>query len=285
MKIFSRKIKSGLTGAAVSILVISSLLSAQESIQPRRLVDVHTAGVLPKSHYDIECRFYPAGYTGYQSGTLMGLNVGLTDRFTVGLSYGGEGIIGRRGNARGNPAPGILVKYRLFEERYALPALALGYDHQGSSGMANAGMFGYDGYVFKSPGFFAALSKNYIMLNIIQIGLHGAGNYSLEGRDSISWPNAMGGVDITINDELTLVAEYDCAFNDRTGSKDKYFSPFNGFFNLGIRWAFSHNFALQFDAKDIFEKKLYTAGWSGGERVKRPLGWSREIRVLHYSQF
>jgi len=271
------------TKVSIFVLVMITLLNAQESMQPRKLVDAHTAGVLPKSHYDLECRFYPAGYTGYESGVMMGLNVGLTDRFTVGLSYGGEGIIGRRSDARGNPAPGVLVKYRLFEERYAIPAFTLGYDHQGHSGMANVGRFGYDGYIFKSPGFFLALSKNYIMLNIVQIGLHGTGNYSLEDRENISWPNAMGGIDITINDELTLLAEYDCAFNDKTGKRDSYMST--GFFNAGIRWAFSHNFQLQFDVKDIFEKKLQTVGWVNGERVKRPLGWGREIKVLHYSQF
>ena len=274
------------TKVSVFVLVMITLLSAQESLQPRKLVDAHTAGVLPKSHYDLECRFYPPGNTGYESGVMMGLNVGLTDRFTVGLSYGGEGIIGRRDNARGNPAPGVLVKYRLFEEGLAPPALTLGYDHQGHGGIANSRDFGYDGYIFKSPGFFAALSKNYIMLNIIQIGLHGTGNYSLEERQNVSWPNAMGGVDITINDELTLVAEYDCAFNDRTGSKDKYFSPFNGFFNAGIRWAFSHNFQLEFDVKDIFENKRRTVGLDpNGDRIKTKNGWSREIKVLHYSQF
>jgi len=88
----------------------------------------------------------------------------------------------------------------------------------------------------------------------------------------------MTGVDIIINDELTLVAEYDFAFNDKTGSKREYYST--GFFNMGIRWAFSNNFQLEFDVKDIFEKKM-----RGPEGEKRRNGWTRELKVLHHSQF
>ena len=273
-----RTVFSGFLKSGVFIFIISSMLNAQESLQPRKLVDAHTAGVLPKSHYDLECRFYPAGNPRYESGMMMGLNVGVTDRFTVGLSYGGEGIIGRRGNIKGNEQPGVLVKYRLFEERYITPALTLGYDHQGSGGIANRGEFGYNGYIYKSSGFFTALSKSYIMLNVIQIGLHGTANYSLEGRDKVNWPNIMGGFDITVNDELTFVMEYDCALNDKTGKKNEYYST--GFLNAGLRWAFSHSFQLEFDVKDIFEKKL-----RGPENNKVKNGWSRELKVLHYSQF
>ena len=275
MKAASRKV---FTRFCIFILLVSSLLSAQESLQPRKLVDAHTAGVLPKSYYDLECRFYPAGNSRYESGMMMGLNVGITDRFTVGLSYGGEGIIGRRNNIRWNEQPGVLVKYRLIDESIVIPALTFGYDHQGHGGAATRGDFGYDGYIYKSPGFFAAMSKNYIMLSIVQIGMHAAANYSLEGRDSVSWPNIMTGVDIIINDELTLVAEYDFAFNDKTGSKREYYST--GFFNMGIRWAFSENFQLEFDVKDIFEKKM-----RGPEDAKRKNGWTRELKVLHHSKF
>jgi len=211
-------------------------------------------------------------------GMMMGLNVGITDRFTVGLSYGGEGIIGRRNYINWNNYPGVLVKYRLFEERFITPALTLGYDHQGHGGSASRGEFGYDGYIFKSPGFFGALSKNYIMLNIVQIGVHGTANYSLEGRDSVNWPNVMIGFDITINDELMLVTEYDFAWNDKTGSKERYYS--RGFFNVGLRWAFSNNFQLGLDVKDIFETKM-----RGPDGAKRENGWSRELKVLYSSKF
>ncbi|MDR0306755.1 MAG: YjbH domain-containing protein [Chitinispirillales bacterium] len=269
------------------IAVTASYTGAQENLQPRRLVDMHTAGVLPRGHYDLECRFYAAGDRDYESGMMTGVSVGLTDRFTVGLSYGGEGIIGRRSDVNWNDQPGVLIKYRLFEERYVTPALAVGYDHQGLGGTAGAYEFGYDGYIFKSPGFFAALSKNYIMLSIVQIGLHGTSNYSLEDRKNVNWPNFMTGFDITINEELAFVMEYDFALNDRTGKKWKYHSP--GFLNAGLRWAFSPNFHLEFDVKDIFENKMRRIGdnMDTGEpvpvRVKN--GWSRELKVLYYSQF
>jgi hypothetical protein len=277
---------------AAFVFAASALLCAGQ-VQPSRLVDTHTAGILPKAHFDVSFRVYASpDWNG--CGLLPGVNVGLTNRLNIGLAYGGEGIIGYSSHVRWNELPGVLVKYRLFEEGIVAPALSLGFDNQGYGGLAGEALYGYDGYIYKSPGFFITLSKNYIMFGAVQIGFHGAVNYSLEEAKEVTWPNAAGGVDIGINDELAFIAEYNFALNDITGpGNDKnYGLPHRGFLNLGLRWAFTENFHIEFDAKDIFENKtrvVHRPDFSKKPPVvtadRVPIGWSRELKVVYISDF
>jgi hypothetical protein len=188
---------------------------------------------------------------------------------------------------RWNELPGILVKYRLFEEGVVNPALSLGFDNQGYGGLASEALYGYKGYIYKSPGFFIGISKNYIMFGSVQVGFHGTVNYSLEGLKDITWPNAVGGLDISINDELMLVAEYDFALNDITGPGNvkNYGLPHRGFLNLGLRWAFTEHFHIEFDAVDILENKTRLTPLPLLPTNRAPIGWSRELKVVYISSF
>jgi hypothetical protein len=259
-------------------LIFCSLTNAEEMIQPRRLIDSHTAGVLPKAGYDFECRIYPNGENGTNGdGLLLGISVGITDRLNIGLSYGGDGLIGRGRYARLNPWPGALIKYRIIDETFFLPAFALGYDHQGFGGIQPDH---YTGYVYKSQGLFVALSKNYLFFSTVQLGLHGSVNFSLEDIKNVRWPDGFIGLDLSINEELALAFEYDLAMNslDPGGG---YFNPLDGYLNAGIRWAFTKSFYLEFDVKDILEKKVIT----DENGTLRQLGWSRELKLVYYDNF
>ena len=261
-------------------LTIQFISAAPQLVQPRRLVDAHTAGILGRGQYDLECRIHPAGNQRYGSGVTIGIDVGITDRLTIGLSYGGEGVVGRGPDIKPHPQPGWLIKYRLFEEGFAMPGFALGYDHQGHGGRADTSQFFYDGYIYKSPGFFLAISKNFILLNVVQFGIHGSCNYSLENADDVRWPNFIAGIDFGVNEELFLVMEYDFGFNckdPRPDKKDVYANPAEGYFNAGIRWAFSPSLYLEFDAHDILENRRT----KNGDLV----GWDRELRLIFFSEF
>jgi len=269
--------------SAAMVFAMFSLLRASDLFQPYRLVNLQTAGILPKASFDLSFRIYasPDGV----SGLLPGVNVGLTNRLNVGLAYGGEGIIGYSTDVRWNRFPGILLKYRVIEEKIVLPALVIGFDNQGDGGLTDAFRYGYDGYVYKSPGFFVSLSKNYLMLKTVQIGFHGTANYSIEEANEVFWPNFAGGIDIGINEELMFTAEYDFALNDITGKgndKNKGL-PYCGFMNIGLRWAFTENFYIEFDLLDIFENKTRYPYLRPEHR--EPVGWSRELKVTYISKF
>lgn len=255
------------------------VLSA-EMIQPRKLVDAHTAGILGKGQYDIECRFYEAGDTSLGAGVTFGFDIGVTNRLTLGLSYGGEGLIGRGNRVRPHTLPGWLVKYRLIEEHVHFPGIAIGYDHQGHGGLTDTARFDYRGYIYKSSGFFVAMSKNYLLFGAMQFGLHGMGNYSMEDVATVKWPNLIAGIDLGLNEELSLVFEYDFAFNNIDAHPHKpplYARPSDGYLNAGIRWAFSLNFYIEIDFRDLLEKRTTTNGHS--------IGWNREIKLAYFAQF
>jgi hypothetical protein len=150
--------------------------------------------------------------------------------------------------------------------------VALGYDHQGFGGIESND---YVGFVYKSQGFFVALSKNYLLFTKIQLGLHGAVNFSLEDLRHVTWPNGFLGLDLGINEELAFVCEYDLGLNAKE-LRGTYLNPLKGYLNAGIRWAVTKNFRVEFDAKDILENKV-----SGGHQ----LGWSREFKFVYIDQF
>ena len=64
-------------------------------------------------------------------GVLPRLAVGLTDNFTIGMSYGFEKLIGNEKPTVSRPKPEVQFKYRLFEETIGSPAVLLGLDTQG----------------------------------------------------------------------------------------------------------------------------------------------------------
>ncbi len=252
-------------------------------LQPRRLVDAHTAGLLPRASFDFECRIYPSGEPDVDGcGLQLAIAVGITHRLNIGISYGGDGLIGRGRDVRANPYPGGLIKYRLFEEGFVAPALAIGYEHQGYGGVDERE--GLNGFVYKSQGFFVALSKNFLLFGRVNLGFHGAVNFSLEEIEEVCWPNAYLGLDLGFNDELALAIEYDLGLNIRDPRtrwdpiRKYYANPLGGLLNVGLRWAFAPSFYIEALAKDVLEHRY-------DEERGRPLGWSRELKLVYVKIF
>jgi hypothetical protein len=264
-------------GAALIMCGMAACLFAETSgTPPIRLVDAHTAGILPRGSYQVENRLYPGGHDRNGAGLLVGITVGVTDRFCLGLGYGGEGIVGRGRNADFNPFPGCVVKYRLLEENFLFPGVAIGFDYQGYGGISHEG---YRGYLYKSQGFFAAFSKSYLFFRTLALGLHGDVGLSMEEIDNVNWPNVVTGVDIGITDLVSFVAEYDFGFGTRDPTfadrAPPYGRPQDGYLHAGVRLSLSPGFAVELDARDITEHRRVDL---------RRLGWSREIKVVYTSQ-
>jgi hypothetical protein len=248
----------------------------EEMLQPRRLIDAHTAGILPRAHFDFETRIYPSGDEDIEGcGLMMSISVGITDRLNIGVSYGGDGIVGR-GKVRGNPYPGALIKYRIIEESFHVPGIAIGYDHQGYGGIETNN---YKGYIYKSQGLFCALSKNYLLFRKLQLGIHGAINFTWEDIHNVKWPNGYIGIDLGFNEELAIALEYDLALNQKDRNSGSWANPLKGIFNIGIRWAIVPAFYIEFDAKDIFLQKI--EDYVTGDK----LGWSRELKIVYVTSF
>ncbi len=228
---------------AFTVLLAAARLYAQGSAgtkgkaEPRFLVDMPTAGMLAKGTFAVDVDFYQEG------GVLAGLSAGIFERLTIGVSYGGSRLLGRD-NAVMDPAPGVLVKVRLLEESVAFPALAIGFDSQGKDGYLKD----LERYAVKSPGLFAVLSKNYLVLGYLS--LHGGINYSFERADEDRSFNVYAGAEKTVGPFFSLLAEYNLAMNDNSG---RAIGRGRGYLNAALKWSFAGSVTLGVNFKDILK--------------------------------
>jgi hypothetical protein len=203
-------------------------------LEPRFIVDMPTAGMPDKGSMVLDVGFYREG------GVQFGLGVGLLDRFCLGVSYGGSGIIGSDSPVM-NPIPGVNVKVRIIEEGIALPAIALGFDSQGKDGYLKD----LDRYVVKSPGLFIAASKNFSILGYLSI--HGGANYSFERADGDRDINAYAGVEKTIGPIISILAEYNFGTNDNNSTIGKGW----GYINAALRLMLGNGLTIGINLKDM----------------------------------
>lgn len=223
-----------------SLLFVSSATAqgsagTDGSFEPRFLVDMPTAGMLPKGGLGFDFDFYQEG------GLLFGLSIGLLDRLSVGVSYGGTHLIGADEPVM-NSVPGVCVKIRIIEESIALPAMVLGFDSQGRDGYLKE----LNRYTIKSPGFYAAASKNYSLLGFFS--LHGGVNYSLERADEDKDINMFVGVEKSVGGAVSLVAEYNAGINDSNG---KALGKGRGYLNAGVKCSVGNGLTLSVCLKDL----------------------------------
>ncbi|MBK8662272.1 MAG: hypothetical protein IPN18_10900 [Ignavibacteriales bacterium] len=132
---------------------------------------------------------------------------------SFGISYGGENVIGS-GDVFWYKYPGVNIRFKLIDESLSLPSIAVGADLQGKGRYFDS----ESRYEIKSPGIFAAVSKNYKLLGYLS--LHGTVNYSFEQKDGDGFANFMVGIEKTVGPSVSVMVEYNFGFNDN--SNDRY---------------------------------------------------------------
>ena len=247
--------KKLLTCVSLAVLTAAPAL-AQPGEQQLLLMDLPTAATLERGSFAIDLRMFGNG------GLLTGLTIGITPRFTIGLSYGGENFIGS-GSVDWNSQPGIQARARLIDESLVMPAITLGFDSQGFGPYNDE----FKRYQIKSRGIFAVASKNYRVFH--NLGLHGGLNYSLETDDDDKDLNLFFGASLSFNREFHFLFEYDLARNDNNNPNQ--FGSGDGYMNLGLLWTLSERFYLQFYFKDILKNGLPDS--------------SREFKIGYYEYF
>jgi len=220
-------------------------------IPPRMLIDVPTAGTLPRGCFDIVMRVYNNG------GILGKTSIGLSNRFMLGMSYGAEGIISDR-TANANPEIEFNVKLRLIDEDYYMPGFAIGFNSQGQG----AWLDGRDRYTYKSKGFYGVISRSFMMHNT-SAGAHAGVNYSLENDDNDEEPSVFFGLDTRFNYNVGFFIEYDLALNDDKSSSD--YSKGRGYLNMSVKWMYSENLELEFVMKDLLQNRREDSSTFGRE--------------------
>jgi hypothetical protein len=220
------------------LLAIPAFLAAQGvNVPARTIVDLPNASTLPNASFDVTMRIFPEG------GLLTGVNVGLNERFMIGISYGGVNIIGK-GDIDWNPFAGAAARYRILSESFSLPGIAIGFDSQGHGAYVDS----VKRFERKSPGFFVVSSKNYRIFEGLSI--HLGANFSLEDKDEDKGLNVYTGAELNIRPELAFMVEYDFALNDNSG---RALGEGKGFLNVGLRYTIKDAVFFEIFLFDVLE--------------------------------
>jgi hypothetical protein len=226
---------------------------------PRMLVHTPTASTLAKGDFDVSVLVFGDG------GVLAGTSIGLSNRFQLGVIYGAESLLGES-SPTWNPRVGFRMKLQLFDEKFKLPAMAVGYDDQGYGAYIET----TNRYTIKSKGLYAVISKNFYTLSVAT-GFHGGINKSFEEDDLDKDPDIFFGWDFHYNHDVSLLVDYSVALNDN--AKLSPVGKGRGYLNLGIRWEYSKNLILEAQITNLMKNK------KGVDYM------GREFRMVYLEQF
>jgi len=242
---------------ALLILVSAAAFCQPGSLNLGYVIDTPAANLPDRGEIQSSLSMYTNG------GLLGSILIGLSPRFALGVSYGGENIIGT-GDVNLNPQPAVEIRYLLFTEQNLFPAIQIGFNSQGQGPYSDD----LKRYAVKSPGIYAVASKNTSFLG--GLGIHGGINLSMENSDGDKDPNIFFGCHKHLNKDLVLLAEYNTAVND---NDDNAVGSGKGYLNCGVRWVFAQQLFIEFDIKNILEN---------GNNIA---GISREVKLYYTTHF
>jgi hypothetical protein len=187
---------------------------------------------LAHAEYYVGARLWGSG------GIMMRFGLGLFDRVTLGMSYGGNYVIG---NAKpefyGRHRPDFQARVAILQEQGYVPNLVLGFENQGYDNYIPAD----DVYEVKEKGGYLCVGKTVDAIRThCQVGINYWG-----GLDAFAALNAL------LPGNVELIAEYDPAFNDATDRN-------RGFLNFGIGWTFAEKVRMVVGLRDILGNREET---------------------------
>ena len=224
------------------VLFLSFSFSQEEQpYPPLDLITIPTSGTLPKGTFSLETLLMNNG------GILPKFLLGITDNFTLGMSFGVQKFIGTGDFSKNKNAPEIYLKYRLYEETETMPAISIGMDTQGRGQYIDS----KERYEKKALGVYCVLSRNWSMLG--NFGFHiGVNKNVIEKKDQDM--NLFFGFDKEINRSFSILAEYNLSRDDdgETNSEGIFIRDGKGYLNLGIRWSATETLLLEVKHPDLF---------------------------------
>ncbi len=210
----------------------------------RYLIDVPTTGVLEKGFVGVSLDAMPLGVI------ITRIEVGVFKNFSFGISYGGANVIGQ-GTIDWYKLPGVNVRFRVLDETDQYPALTIGFDSQGKGAYYSS----ENRFEIKSPGFFASTSRNFKFLGYLN--LVAALNYSLERKDGDKDLNFAFGIEKTIGNQFSVIAEYNLGINDNNGGA---YGNGSGYLNLGGRFSPGGGFTFGIDLRNLSDNRKVNSG-------------------------
>jgi hypothetical protein len=189
--------------------------------------------------------YYISGRLWGSSGIMVRFGIGLFDRVTLGMSYGGDSVLGP-----GTPRffdryrPDFQARVAILQEQGYTPNLVLGFESQGYDDCINRN------YQVREKGGYLCVGKTIDAAHThFQLGV----NY-WEG------PDAWLALNTLLPNSVELMLEYDPAIND--GVPNRRLNP--GYVNFGVGWTIAEKVRMVIGLRDIF-------GYKAGLRFNRVL--------------
>ena len=272
----------------IYLLITTSLIFCQyaQPYPPLDLVSIPTAGTLPRGHYSLENIFTKDG------GILPKFSIGITDNFTLGISYGLHNFIGTGSIIKNKEYPEVQLKYRIFDETQTIPGMVIGLDTQGrgryyeifndDNGTPDDINDDFDRdlnrYDQKAIGLYFVISRNWASLG--NFGIHAGISKNLtEVDDKDNDINLFFGFDKELNRSFSLFAEYNFALNDdgQNGTTTEFEELIDtdgkGYLNAGLRWSVTDNLMLEVNVNDLAKNNTVEESQN------------RELKVIFFEQF
>jgi hypothetical protein len=179
--------------------------------------------------------YYISGRLWGDGGIMMRFGLGLFDRLTLGMSYGGNSVLGEE-------KPRLFDRYRPdFQARIAIlqelgyaPNLVLGFESQGYDGCS------LQVYQVREKGGYLCAGKTIDAIRThCQLGVNYWG-----GFDGFLALNAL------LPGSVELILEYDPAFNDHDDVLRHH-----GFLNFGVGWTLAEKVRMVLALRDILANR------------------------------
>jgi len=181
---------------------------------------------LAHAEYYVGVRLWGGG------GALARFGIGLFDRMTLGVSFGGDSLIGADKPVM-YPRPEFFARGAILTEQGFFPDLAVGFESQGYDHYSSDqyGVYPKGGYV--CLGKTVEPTRTYVQLGV---------NY---------WRGTSGFVVVNqlLPGSFEFVVEYDLALNDDRAEYESY-----GYLNLGLGWTFNEQLRFCVGLRDILGK-------------------------------
>lgn len=228
---------------AVTIFCSSLSLCAGQSsagekgqLESRYIIDMPTAGVLSKGNFSV------SSWLQNRGNILVEAHVGIFTNCSVGLSFGGNNLLGNS-TPETQHLPGLILNVRLIDETRTQPAVKIGFSNQGRGENADAR------FASPSPGVYLAVSKSYAFLG--RMDVHGALGYSLEHPMNDFPLNYWLGIEKSIGSYISISVE----FNPTLQLPSEFLSK-RGLLNAGLKVYSGKGFTLEFQARDLLKNSI-----------------------------
>jgi hypothetical protein len=214
----------------ILVLVLAACLSASAILYN---VDQPVPISLAHAEYYLSGRLWGSG------GIMMRFGLGLFDRVTLGMSYGGDSVLGA-----GSPKlfdryrPDFQARIAILQELGYVPNLVLGFESQGYDDCI------HQEYQVREKGGYLCAGKTVDVIRThCQLGVNYWGGFDCFLATNTLLPGS-----------IELMLEYDPAFNDPNEEQ----RPHYGFLNFGVGWTIAEKVRMVLALRDILGYKSET---------------------------